>query len=107
MKNEYGVELDRNGYAPSIIQRDLSCCAACGKANTKLDRHEIFHGANREKSKQYGLWIILCHDTCHLNGVHKHANIDRGWKKIAQRAAMQHYGWNKEDFIEIIGRNYI
>ena len=32
MKNEYGVKLDRNGYAPSIIPgHDEYRCLLCGK----------------------------------------------------------------------------
>ena len=29
MTNEYGAELDRNGYAPSIVQDDTDCCYIC------------------------------------------------------------------------------
>lgn len=107
MKNEYGVELDRNGYAPSILQDDLSFCYRCGRSDRKLDRHEVFGAANRGKSKSLGLWVMLCHDACHLNGVHKDASEALRLKRKAQRVAMRHYGWNEEDFIEIIGRNYV
>ena len=100
--------LDRNGYAPSILQEDLSECFLCGRScGEKLDRHEVYGGANRQKSKALGLWVMLCHNSCHLYGVHKDAGKNFELKEKAQRAAMEHYGWTKEDFLKIIGRNYI
>lgn len=99
--------LDRNGYAPSIVQRNLSRCYWCAGSHEKLDRHEIFGGSNRKKSKELGLWVMLCHNSCHLNGAHKHIAINLKLKKIGQRKAMKHYGWTTEDFIKIIGKNYL
>lgn len=99
--------LDRNGYAPSILQDDLTECYRCGHSHEKLDRHEIYGAANRKKSKALGLWVMLCHDSCHLNGVHKDASENRRLKQKAQRIAMKHYGWTTEDFIREIGKNYI
>ena len=101
------IKLDRNGYAPSILQDDYSYCYRCGHSDQKLDRHEIYGAANRQKSKALGLWVMLCHDTCHLNGVHKDAKEALRFKKKAQRIAMKHYDWTTEEFIQIIGRNYI
>lgn len=100
-------KIDRNGYAPSILQDDLTCCYRCGRTNQKLDRHEIYGASNRQKSKALGLWVMLCHDSCHLNGVHKDADEALRFKKKAQRVAMKHYRWTTEDFIKEIGRNYI
>lgn len=62
MLNEYGETLDRNGYAPSIVQ-DIDGCYFCARQDGKLDRHEIFHGAYRQKSKALGLWVTLCSPT--------------------------------------------
>lgn len=101
------IELDRNGYGPSILQDDLFECYRCGRSDRKLDRHEIWGNANRDKCKALGLWVMLCHDTCHLNGVHKDASEARRFRKKAQRVAMRHYGWSTEEFIKIMGRNYI
>ena len=99
--------LDRNGYAPSILQEDLSRCFLCGHSDMKLDRHEVFGASNRQKSKAYGLWVMLCHDSCHLYGVHSIGVLNRRLKEKAQRIAMEHYGWTTEDFIKEIGRNYL
>lgn len=106
MKNEYGADIDRNGYAPSIMQNDMTCFR-CGKSSEKLDRHEPFGNANRDKSKRYGMWCYLCHDNCHLNGVHKDAAEAMRLKIKCQRIAMKTYGWSKEDFIREFGKNYL
>ena len=110
--NEYGAELDRNGYAP-IVQEDADeCCAVCYANGSKdpLNRHEIFGGAYRRKSKRLGLWVSLCHDRCHQNGpnsVHQNAEANRALKVRGQRAAMEKYGWSKEDFIREFGKSYL
>ena len=79
MKNEFGVVLDRNGYAPSILQRGRRgiCggedapghCYCCGRREgrgflERLERHEPWGAANRQKSKALGLWVTLCRE-CH------------------------------------------
>lgn len=100
--------LDRNGYAPSIVQEDLGECYLCGRScGEKLDRHEVYGGANRQKSKALGLWVMLCHETCHLSGVHQYPSQSYKLREKVQRIAMEHYGWTKEEFIKKIGRNYI
>lgn len=68
MKNEFGACLDKNGYAPSIVTFDTDCCFLCDGQDEKLDRHECFGGAMREKSKRLGLWVPLCHVRCHEYG---------------------------------------
>ena len=112
MKNEYGVPLDRNGYAPSILQDDDDQCFICYANGYRdpLNRHEVFGGAYRNKSKRLGLWCCLCHSRCHqegLDSVHQNANTALHLKRMAQRAAMEKYGWSKEDFIREFGKNYL
>jgi len=99
--------MDSNGYNPSILQDDLSYCYCCGRSAEKLDRHEIFGAANRKKSKELGLWVMLCHQSCHLGGVHTYPYKYIYLKQKAQRIAMKHYGWTKEEFIEKFGRSFI
>lgn len=109
-RNEYGAPLDRNGYAPSIVQHTGGHCFACGCSCKPLQRHEVFFGANREKSKNLGLWVELCADTCHIygpNAVHNNRTQDLGLKQIAQAAAMREYGWTTAEVIRRIGRNYL
>ncbi len=102
MVNEYGVQLDRNGYAPSILPTEG--CANC-KRETDLVRHEIFHGSLRQKSKAYGLWVTLC-PACHMK-LHDNAAMDRGLKKVGETAAILHYDWSVKDFRDRFFKNYI
>lgn len=106
MTNEYGDALDRNGYASSIMQWGTSCYL-CGSSSGKRDRHEPWGGANREKSKRYGMWCYLCHQKCHLDGAHKDPEINRGLRKQTQEAAMMVYGWSKEEFINRFGKSEV
>ncbi len=103
--NEYGVTLDRNGYAPSIIP-SVEGCFWCGRKDGKLDRHEVFHGAYREKSKALGLWVNMCHE-CHMRLHHKDAQIDATLKKEGQCAAMALYGWGVSEFRRRFEKNYL
>ena len=106
MTNEYGVRLDSNGYAPSVVEPfDTGMCFACGVGGD-LARHEIFFGPNRAKSKALGCWVYLCKG-CHDN-VHNHVgSLDRQLKKIAQMRAMSHYGWSAADFRRRFGKSYV
>lgn len=107
MTNEYGATLDRNGYAPSIIQEDTGRCYLCGARDQKLDRHEPFNGAMRSESKALGMWVTLCHERCHQGQAHKHFQVARQLKQEAQEAAMEEYGWTTEDFIRRFGKNWL
>lgn len=98
------MKQDRNGYVPSVIQ-DGEFCYLCGCTTRKLDRHEVFGGANREKSKAYGLWVLLCHRPCHLDEAHKNRWTRERLQSAAQQAAMKQYGWSVEDFIRVFGKN--
>ena len=113
MTNEYGAELDRNGYAPSIVQDDTDCCYICYGCHQKLDRHEVLHDGTkktRDKCKRLGLWVTLCHKDHHIFGpgaVHQNHEVDLALKQAGQMAAMEHYGWTECDFIREFGRNYL
>jgi hypothetical protein len=94
--------------AKSILQQD-SLCFLCGKNGGYwgLDVHHVYFGALRSKSDKYGLTVLLCHDTCHLNGVHKNAEVNRNLQSFAQNKAMAHYGWTEDDFRKIFHKSYI
>ena len=110
--NDYGEELDSNGYAKSLLQHFPDRCYLCGRSDQKLDRHEIFHGSNREKSKRLGLWVLLCHERCHIFGdeaVHGQygAEKDMTLRVRGELAACSHYGWMPDKFMQVFGKNYI
>lgn len=105
MVNEYGVKIDANHYAPSVVE-DQDRCFVCGRRSGKLDRHEVFHGPFRDKSKRLGCWVLLC-DVCHGELHHKGGGLDREVKERVQRIAMEHYQWTVDDFRERFGKSYI
>ena len=92
----------------SIIQTEKKCFI-CGKNGGYwgLDRHHVFGHHNRNNSEKYGLVVWLCHDECHLNGVHKDAKLNRMVQAKVQKIAMRHYRWSTEEFIKIFGKNYL
>lgn len=98
----------RSEYSPSLLQQE-ECCYLCGRTDRKLDRHEVFGGPYRQKSKYFGLWVLLCHDDCHegRNGVHGDPANARWLKRRAQTAAMTAYGWSIDDFRAEFGKNYL
>lgn len=53
-RNEYGTKLDKNGYAPTLFPCEDGTCYRCHNT-VQTARHEIFGGALRSKSKQFGL----------------------------------------------------
>lgn len=107
MENEYGVELDQNGYAPSLLNRHIEySCQICLKSNAPLQRHEVFHGAYRTKSKNYGLWMNVC-NSCHYRIHNSDGRLDIYLKQEAQKVAMKHYDWSTADFRRRFGKNYV
>ena len=107
-ENEYGTRLDRNGYAPSVVESDQTRCMLCGKRNCKMDRHEPFNGPLREKSKRLGMWVLICHE-CHqgTDGAHSSGSKARKLKAITQYSAMKHYGWSMQDWHRMFGKSFL
>ena len=95
----------------SILQTRKRCLL-CAERSV-LECHHVFEGSMRQRSEKYGLTVWLCkaHHTgdIHGNGVAVHFNtkLDGAIKRWAQKKAMKHYGWTREDFIEKIGRSYL
>lgn len=72
-------------------------------------RHEIFFGRNRQKSIKYGLVVFLPPELHNASsaGVHFNHEFDMKLKQAGQRAAMQYYGWDIDQFREVFGKNYL
>lgn len=101
------MKLDRNGYAPSIMETTAGTCYLCG-AQTATERHEVFGSALRTKSKEYGLWVNLC-PCCHRTApyaVHRDGGEAAELKHFTQLAAMERYGWTMHEWIEKFYKNY-
>ena len=107
MKNEWCAELDRNGYAPSIVQADTSKCFFCQRSGVKLDRHEIFGNAMRSKSKRMGLWVSLCHTPCHLTHAHGCAEVMDWLHRLGEQACIDNYDFTIPMFREEFYTNYL
>ena len=105
MKNKYGEEMDRNGYAPSIVG-ESDKCYICGRTDRRIHRHEVYHGGNRTMSKNLGLWVNIC-EHCHDQLHHHDASLDERLKREVQILAMEYYGWEADDFRREIGKNYV
>ena len=96
----------------SILQWDERVCFKCGRNGIydALDKHHVFGKYNRDKSEKYGLYVHLCHNSCHIFGkdsVHKNGAYDFELKRYAQRKAMSQYEWTEEDFIKRFGKSYL
>lgn len=105
-QNEYGEYLDGNGYSNSFFDSE-PYCIYCHTQSGKIDRHEIFHGPYRDKSKRYGCWCYLCHEHHMMLHCGELPELDIKLKTECQAMAMRYYGWNTDKFISIFGKNYI
>ena len=74
-----------------------------------LVRHEVFHGQNRQRSIEYGLYVFLPPEAHNMSdyGVHFNRPFEEYLQTVSQKRAMEHYGWTREDWMRVIGRNYI
>ena len=91
----------------SIIQ-NVKECYVCHSRGL-LHSHHIYAGGKRQLSEKYGLKIWLCPSDHNMSdrGIHFNPMLDSQVKAMAQRKAMEHYGWSEEDFIKIFRRNYL
>lgn len=108
MENEYGIQLSRNGYAPSILPTQDGECFLC-QNRTHTERHEVFGGSNRTKSKALGLWVCLC-VSCHRlspYSVHQCGLTAKTLHRAAQIDAMKHYLWSEDEFRRRFGKSYL
>lgn len=106
--NEYMQRLDSNGYAPSIMDTTANLCYLCG-ATTPTERHEVFGGPLRNKSKSLGLWVNLC-PGCHRTSpfaVHQDAGEAAELKHFTQMVAMEHYRWSMDEWKRRFYKNYL
>lgn len=70
----------------------------------------IFGGSRRKLSEKYGLTVYLCGERCHRLGrlsVHQNAEVADFVHKYGQRKAMYEQKWTVEQFMEVLGANYL
>ena len=96
---------DRNGYNPSIVQKNLDECYLCGYGGD-LARHEPLDGiGRRKKSKAYGLWVCLCPECHELS--HKDRKLQDILRAECEEAALREYCWTITQFVLEFGKNYL
>lgn len=83
-------------------------CDNCG-IGTVVENHHIFNGANRNISDKYDyMQVYLCYD-CHRKqptGIHGgNRKLDLKYRKQAQKEFEKNH--TREEFIKLIGRNYL
>ena len=83
-------------------------CFLCGERG-QLEEHHIFFGnPGRKISEKHGFKIRLC-PYCHRlspNAPHRNRTTDLELKRICQKA-YEEQGRTRDEFIELIGRNYL
>lgn len=97
--------LDKNGYAPSIMQTNKECWVS-KMQNCDLVRHEIYFGsANRKISKANGCWVWLTpywHKLIHsAMGCKLNLRLKRECQKIYEETH------TREEFRQLIGKSYL
>lgn len=86
----------------SVIQAERECYIC--RTTIGLHKHHLLHGtANRKIADRYGYWVYLC--AMHHGMVHGDAELDKGFKKIAQRKFEQ--TGTREEFIRVFGKSYM
>lgn len=89
----------------SILQADLTKCYICGRPKEAI--HEIFFGANRQTSIKNGFYVALCAH-CHNfsdTAVHFNREADLRLKRACQAEYEKTH--SREEFIKLIGKNYL
>lgn len=91
---------------------DYRTCFLCNRTETcynRLETHHIYQNANRNKSEQYGLTVLLCANCHRLKpwAAHKSGKTMKYLHQYGQQKAMQQFGWSVDEFREIFGANYL
>lgn len=92
--------------AKSIIQTEKRCYVC--STTYELHEHHIFGGtANRKQSEKYGFKVCLCgrHHNLSNQGVHFNRELDLRLKIACQSKFEENH--SREDFMKIIGKNYL
>ena len=90
----------------SIIQQSNGCYF-CGSTGLLEEHHIFFGNPGRKISEKHGFKVRLCPE-CHRTGKkspHQDRDTDLMLKRICQRAFEVTH--SREEFIKLIGRNYL
>lgn len=91
----------------SILQKEKRCYL-CGSYEWLEEHHIFFGNPNRRISEANGFKVFLCHwhHNEPPNGVHHNRRADLKLKQECQ-AKYESMGHSREEFIRLIGRNYL
>ena len=91
----------------SIIT-DKKECWVCGTTQG-LHEHHLYFGAKRKISEREGLKVWLCgrHHNLSNEGVHFNPELDRELKILGETVWCEKNAKTPEDFIKLMGRNYL
>ncbi len=92
----------------TILQEKKECLIC--KATGRLHLHHVFEGTGRRQvSDREGLTVWLCphHHNSSNNSVHYNKKLDLKLKKWAEQKWLDYNNKTIDDFIKIIGRNYL
>ncbi len=89
----------------SVIQKEKRCLIC--HAVHGLHRHHVYYGPLRGISEKHGLTVWLCgrHHNMSNGGVHFDRGLDLEVKRYGQR--MYERSHSREEFIRLIGKNYL
>lgn len=96
--------------ANSILQREKRCYLS-GAENVPLHKHHIYHsdmgGATRNISEKQGFWVWLKPELHNMSayGVHFNKKLDMRLKRECQAKFEETH--TREEFMRLIGRNYL
>lgn len=93
----------------SIIQPELDYCYICRKRGIKVYKHEVFGGANRQNSKDYGMVVGLCflhHDRNSPISVHSLPMQGNDLEIKAKAQAIFERKYSHEKFMEVFRKDY-
>lgn len=91
--------------ARSIVD-DRQRCYKCGTI-FNLHKHHIYGGPNRKVSEREGFFIYLCarHHNLSDEGIHFDKSFDLEVKQECQSKYEESH--SRDEFMELIGRNYL
>ena len=89
----------------SIIQSNKECYVT-GRTDN-LHKHHIFYGPNRKISEKHGFYIWLIPELHNMSdkGIHFDKEFDLKIKRICQSKYEETH--TREEFMQLIGRNYL
>lgn len=99
----------RKHHSRSIIPGDNpKACYIC-QSRRNIEEHHIFFGSGlRDISEEKGLKVHLCmeHHRTGSRAAHNCKEVNLYFKRVAQRAFENQIG-SREEFMKLIGKNYL